>query len=151
MNNIVGDPEKLRLLRETGHYLSVPSGKSMFPMLRSRENVVDIVPFDGLLKKYDVALYYRPSDNRCVLHRILKVTETNYIFYGDNCWQTETVPFENVMGVAERFYKKGKWVSVDDRKYLLYVHVWCDFLPIRRFIIRARDAFARKIRGKRKK
>ena len=41
------DEIKLKILQETGHYLSVPSGVSMYPMLKNIENVVDIVPVHG--------------------------------------------------------------------------------------------------------
>lgn len=133
------DEQKRRLLEETGHYLSVPKGKSMWPMIKSQENIVDIVPVKGQLKRYDVALYYRETEKRYVLHRILGVKEGYYIFYGDNCWQKEIVPYEMVVGVAERFFRNGKWISVSHPLYLLYVHVWCDFLPLRRCLFRARD------------
>lgn len=133
------DENKLKVLRETGHYLSVPKGISMKPMLKSCSNVVDIVPADGDLKKYDVALYWRESDKSCVLHRVLKVNCDHYIFYGDNCHQKEVVPKEDIIGVASQFYRKGKWISVDNKWYMLYVHLWCDFLPIRRLVFRLRD------------
>ena len=137
----------MKILRETGHYLSVPKGKSMWPMIKSKQDVVDIVPVSHTLKKYDLALYYRPSENRCVLHRILAVKDGIYIFYGDNCWEREVVPFEYVMGVAAKFYKNGNWISVKNRKYQLYVHLWCDCLPVRRGIFWFRD----KIRARVKK
>lgn len=139
MNKKVADEEKMKILRETGHYLSVPKGKSMWPMIKSKQDVVDIVPVSHTLKKYDLALYYRPSENRCVLHRILAVEDGSYIFYGDNCWEREVVPFEYVMGVAVQFCKNGKWISVKNRKYQLYVHLWCDCLTIRRGIFWIRD------------
>ena len=144
------DEQKWKLLQETGHYLSVPSGVSMYPMLKNKENVVDIVPVQGRLNKYDVALYYRPTDNKCVLHRVLRVVEDHYIFYGDNCHAAEYVEEEQIIGVADRFYRGGKWVSVRNLWYLLYVHLWCDLLPVRVFVFRVRDKL-RKVLCKRAK
>lgn len=147
MSNVCGtDEQKLKLLRETGHYLSVPKGISMWPMLKSRENVVDIVPVNGPLKRFDLVLYYRKSDNRYVLHRILQVKEKCYVIYGDNCWQKELVEHDRVVGVAERFFRRGRWVSVKNPLYLVYVHLWCDFLPVRRCLFRFRDLIKSKIR-----
>lgn len=137
------DKAKIREIQEKGHYYSVPKGISMKPMLQSRENVVDIVPFDGLLKKYDVALYYRETTNQYVLHRILEVKQDCYYFYGDNCWHREIVPHEAVVGVASQFFRKGRWIPVTDKKYLCYVHLWCDLLPLRRFLFRIRDKIKR--------
>lgn len=146
------DEQKIRILRETGHYLSVPKGVSMYPMLKSRENVVDVVELQGKLKKYDVALYYRKEDNKCVLHRVIAVKDTHYVFFGDNCWQREMVPHGDVMGVAARFFRKGKWVDVDDRRYMAYVRFWYFILPLRRPVYWLRDKAKQlygRIRGKR--
>lgn len=145
--SMMTDRSKVDVLRKTGHYFSVPSGVSMWPMLKSGENTVDIVEPQAPLKRYDVVLYYRPSDDKCVLHRILKVKEKHFVIYGDNCHTTEIVPHDAVIGIAAQFYKNGKWISVNSRRYMLYVHLWCDFLPLRRAIIRVRNH----IRGRRKK
>ena len=141
------DDEKIRMLREYGHYFSVPKGISMKPMLKSQENIVDIVPIRGTLKKYDLALYFRPSTNQYVLHRILGVESDNFIFYGDNCWQKELVPKDAVIGVAVQFSRNGTWIPVTNPWYLIYVHLWCDFLPVRRIIFRLRDGIKRRLRN----
>lgn len=133
------DEAKLKELYENGHYYSVPRGVSMWPLLKNRENIADIVPFEGLLKRYDVALYYRPHTNQYVLHRILKVKADYYIFYGDNCWQKEIVPFDMVVGVASRYYRNGKWIKADDMRLKVYAHIWCDFLVVRRMLFKVRD------------
>lgn len=139
------DEAKLKELYERGHYYSVPKGVSMWPLLKNRKNIADIVPFDGLLKRYDVALYYRPQTNQYVLHRILKVEKDCYIFYGDNCWQKEIVPHDMVVGVAARFYRNGKWIEADDIRLKIYAHIWCDALVVRRVIFRIRDKVKRAV------
>ena len=139
------DEAKLKELYERGHYYSVPKAVSMWPLLKNRKNIADIVPFDGLLKRYDVALYYRPQANQYVLHRILKVEKDCYIFYGDNCWQKEIVPHDMVVGVAARFYRNGKWIEAGDIRLKIYAHIWCDALVVRRVIFRIRDKVKRAV------
>lgn len=140
------DKAKLKELEINGHYYSVPRGISMWPLLKNRNNVADIVPFQGLLKKYDVALYYRPTTNQYVLHRILRIEKDCYIFYGDNCWQKEIVPHDMVVGVAARFYRKGKWIDANDIRLRAYAHIWCDVLVVRRVIFRVRDEMKKAVR-----
>lgn len=131
------DKAKLKELKEHGHYYSVPRGVSMWPMLKNTKSIVDIVPFEGRLKKYDVALYYREEQHKYVLHRILGVKKTHYIFYGDNCWTKEIVPLETVVGVASQFKRdsQSEWISVHDKRYRCYVHLWCDLLHLRRLLL----------------
>lgn len=133
------DDKKAKMLREQGYYLSVPKGCSMKPMLKSQENVVEIVPMKTPLKRYDLALYFRPTTNQYVLHRILAVNEKYYIFYGDNCWRKEIIPKEAVIGVARQFRRNDQWIPVTNQWYQLYVHLWCDFLPLRRSLFWVRD------------
>ncbi len=145
------DEEKLRILRETGHYLTSPRGVSMYPMLREKKDIVDIVPINQPLKKYDVVIYYRPTDNNCVIHRYFRQENDCCIIYGDNCRQKEVIPQERVFGVVSRFYRNGKWISPDNKGYRLYVHLWCDFLPVRRAVFRVRDKLKRRKHNEKQK
>lgn len=136
----------LKELEKNGRYLSVPAGNSMSPMLESKENVVEIVRAKHPLKKYDITLHVR-EDGANVLHRVMKVRKDSYVICGDNCITPETVPFRQVAGVAVRFYRKGKWVSVNDPCYRLYVHVWCGLFPFRKYLLKCHkriQGFARK-------
>lgn len=76
------DREKLKPLFKDGHYYSVPRGVSMWPLIKTPDCVVHIVPVDRELKRYDVALYHRESTDQYVLHRILNVEDDYYIFMG---------------------------------------------------------------------
>jgi len=122
-------------LEKNGKFLSVPVGNSMEPLLKSKENVVEIVKADHPLRKYDITLHVR-EDGTSVLHRVMKVRKDSYVICGDNCITPETVPFGQVAGVAVRFYRKGKWVSVSDPGYRLYVHVWCGLFPLRKYLLK---------------
>ena len=117
------DKAKMNELYNRGHYYSVPKGVSMWPLIKSQENVIDIVPVSGELKRYDVALYYRKSEDQYVLHRILKVEDDYYIFYGDNCWRKEIIPKDTVVGIATKYYRKGRWIDADDIRLKIYAHI----------------------------
>ena len=44
-----------------GHYYNAIRGVSMWPLIKTPDCAVNIVPVDRELKKYDVALYHRDS------------------------------------------------------------------------------------------
>ena len=121
-------------------------GDSMLPLLRQGKDlfVISRKP-EGRLKKYDVPLYKR-DDGTYVLHRIIKVRKHDYVLCGDNRWQCETgITDRHVIGVMTAIIRDGTSIPVTDRKYRLYVHLWCDFFFLRAFILGLR-ALLRKIR-----
>jgi hypothetical protein len=86
-----------------------------------------------------VVLYRRPNGQH-VLHRILKVRQNDYVICGDNRRVREFgVPDEWIIGVLTGVVRDGKQISVTDRKYRLYTHLWCDFFWIRAGILWIRD------------
>ena len=129
-------------LERSGKILQTTIGDSMEPMLQYRQNIVVIEKADGLLNKYDLPLYRRPN-GKYVLHRILKVRKNDYIICGDNRIRRETVPHEWIIGVVSGYYKGKKFISVKDRKYLLYVHIWCDFYYVRAALLWLKSTLAR--------
>lgn len=122
---------------------STTVGLSMFPMLRNRRDIVILEPVTGALKRYDVAMYQRPS-GQYVLHRILRVKPDGYVICGDNQFRKEyPVPHEWVQGVLSGFYRGDRFISVKDWRYRIYVHIWCDFFPVRAFILRIISLYKR--------
>ena len=119
-----------------GQLIYTNVGDSMMPLLRQGKDLLIISRKpEGRLKKYDVPLYKRDS-GRYVLHRILKVRRSDYILCGDNQWHRETgVTDRHVIGVLTAVVRDGKTIPVTDRKYRLYVHLWCDFFFIRAMIL----------------
>lgn len=112
----------------------------IFRQLETDKTETQIV--DAMLEKYDLPLYRRPN-GKYVLHRILKVRKNDYIICGDNRIRRETVPHEWIIGVVSGYYKGKKFISVKDRKYLLYVHIWCDFYYVRAALLWLKSAPAR--------
>ena len=129
-----------------GMYLSVPQGRSMWPMLRSKQDIVEIHKLVEPAKRYDVVLYVCGEDQQGVLHRVLHVRDTDYIIAGDNCWSREFIPKKQVVGIATRFFRRGKWYDMSHKGYRLYVHLWTDFAFIRMPLVWARERARRILR-----
>ena len=139
-------------LEKHGQLVYTNVGTSMMPLLRQGKDLLIITrkPAERL-KKYDVPLYKRDS-GQYVLHRILKVRRSDYVLCGDNQWRRETgVTDRHVIGVLTAVVRDGKTVPVTDRKYRMYVHLWCDLFPIRAAILWLKalpKRIKRKLKGK---
>ena len=124
-------------LEESGIYVGLTKGVSMRPMLREGRDTILITPTAGRLKKYDVPLYRRGEDY--VLHRVVEVREDDYVICGDNCLEREYgVRDDQIVGVLSGFRRGGKYVAIDDARYLLYAKLWVGLYPIRRCFMRLR-------------
>lgn len=131
------------LLDRDGYLAYTNVGTSMMPLLRQGKDVMEIrKKGSGRCKKYDAVLY-RVGD-RYILHRIIKVRENDYVIVGDNCFRKEYgITDEQILGVLTGIVRNGKHISVTDKKYLLYVHLWCDLYPIRVGILYGRVLLGR--------
>ncbi len=114
------------ILEKCGVLICPIRGVSMLPMLEEEKDKVKIVPVARKqgLKKYDLPLYRR-ENGQYVLHRIIGVRRDGYVICGDNLWRKEKVPFDWILGVAEGFFKDGKYISCQDEKYRSYVKKRC--------------------------
>lgn len=126
------------LLSERGYIVYTCKGTSMMPLLRQHRDIIEIRPKgDERCEKYDVVLYKR--GNKYVLHRILRVLPDGYIIAGDNNTFLEyDIKDEEIIGKMVRLVRDGKEIRMTDQKYLMYVHLWCDFYPVRIFILRGK-------------
>ena len=121
-------------------------GDSMMPLIRQGKDLLIIEKVNGRLKKYDVPLYKRDS-GQYVLHRILKVRKNDYVICGDNRWGREYgIQDRHIIGVLTGIIRDGKEISVNDKKYKIYVHLWCDFFWIRAFILRTKHFIKRRLK-----
>ena len=111
------------------------TGVSMRPLIRQGKDAMIIERPTGRLKKYDCPLYLRP-DGSYVLHRILKVRESDYVICGDNCVKKEYgITDGQIIGVLTGVIRNGKTVTRDNLGYKIYYHLWCDLFYIRVAII----------------
>ena len=104
---------QLEELKKHGMYLSAPKGISMNPMLYQSDSIAEIHAIKQPPVRYDVVMYIR-NNEQGVIHRVLYKKENMYVINGDNCWQKEYVYPEQIRGIVTRFYRHGKWHSVDE-------------------------------------
>jgi hypothetical protein len=133
---------QLEQLERYGSYLSVPRGISMRPMIHGGRDAVLIKKPTTPPKRYDLVMYVRPN-MQGVIHRVVRFENGKYIIIGDNCWQYEYVDPQQIKGIVTEFCRNGKWHSVEEKKYLFYVHLWVDFVLIKRPLFYVRDKLKR--------
>lgn len=135
----------LEILKEKGVLTYRISGKSMLPLLRPQRDLVTVRNYDGTgLKKYDIAMYYRPFDHHFVLHRVVEVYDGYYTFLGDGCAEKEYhIPEQIIVAVLESFERNGKVISVDNAFIKIYGKIHYFLLPIRRILYRIRRCIVR--------
>ena len=117
-------------LSKHGYCASTTRGTSMEPLFRTGRDMVVIKRAEGEMKKYDVVLYRYPS-GKYVLHRIIKVKENEYIIRGDNTFRLEYIPKDRILGVLERFNRRGKSHTVEDKGFKVYSRIWNFIYPVR--------------------
>lgn len=133
-------------IEKSGKIIYTNVGDSMMPFIKQGRDVLVISRAEGRLKRYDVPLYKRDS-GQYVLHRILKVRENDYIICGDNrCNREYGITDKHIIGVLTGIIRDGREIPVTDRKYRIYVHLWCDFFLVRAFIIRIRQFLKRRLK-----
>lgn len=133
-------------LTQKGKLIYTNVGDSMEPLICQNKDLLIIERIHGRLKKYDVPLYKRDT-GQYVLHRVLQVREQDYILCGDNRWQKESgITDRHILGILTGIIRNGKMISVTDKSYQLYVHLWCDFFPVRALMIRIIMKFKREMR-----
>lgn len=133
-------------IRKRGQLIYTNVGDSMLPFIKQGRDVLVVSKVNGRLKRCDVPLYKRDSGHY-VLHRILKVRDKTYVTCGDNRWQREFgITDRQIIGVLTAVIRDGKEIPMTDRKYRIYVHLWCDFFYVRAFILRTKNFLKRRIK-----
>jgi signal peptidase I len=124
-------------LDRKGYLVYTNTGCSMMPMLHQHHDILLIEKPHGRLKKYDIPLYRR-SDGKYILHRILEVRPHDYVICGDNNTVKEYVQDKDIIGVLTSYTRDGVTHHLNEPSYKLYVHMWCDFFPLRVLYLRTR-------------
>lgn len=133
-------------IKKSGRIIYTNVGDSMMPYIKQGRDVLVISEVNGKLNKYDVPLYKRDS-GQYVLHRILKVRENDYVICGDNRWNKEYgVTDRHIIGILTGVIRDGQEIPVTNRKYRIYVHLWCDLFPVRAFILRVCQFVKRRLK-----
>ena len=75
----------------------------------------------------------------------------DYVIVGDHNIRREYgITDDMILGVMTRVIRDGKTITMDDRRYRLYVHLWCDFYHVRAAILLGK-LYARAAAGKLKR
>ena len=110
-----------QVLERSGSLAYTNKGVSMMPLLRHDRDIMIIHAKDRPLKKNDAVLYRRPN-GQYILHRIVQVRKDGtYRIIGDNCYQSEFVPEDRIIGILTQVRRDGETVSCTDPAYLRYV------------------------------
>lgn len=121
-------------LKEGGRANLMVTGNSMYPMLRSGVDMVELIPLSARQKKGDIILYRR-DNGKYILHRIVAVTKDGYICCGDNQSEKETVRQDQLLAVVDGFARKGKPYALTDPAYRIYAAFWTGTFFARRQVL----------------
>lgn len=126
-------------LEQNGTLVFPNKGTSMMPLLRQDRDLM-VIEKKGpeRCKKYDAVLFKRKD--QYILHRILKVRDRDYWIVGDHCRAGESVKDEQILGVLKQVVRDGRVIRTTDLDYRIYVHLWCDFFPLRCAILYGKEA-----------
>ena len=92
-------------------------GGSMMPFIRSGDRVI-IVNKIRRLKKGEIGLFL--LEENLVLHRVKKVKNNGYIFYGDNRYRSDGfVSEEKVFGRLIALYKPNKKIECETKSFMV--------------------------------
>lgn len=112
------------ILATEGFYMGLPNGNSMWPLLRHQKDPILVVPIKERLKIDDIALF-RIGQNH-ILHRVVDFYDCGYVMRGDNCISCEYVPYQEVLGILQGFYRKDRYIEWDQR---MLCKLYCRLLP----------------------
>ncbi len=104
-------------LDKNGILAFVPGGTSMWPTLKHAKQSVIVLPKTKRLDRFDVGLYLK-ENGTYVLHRVIKVLDSGYVFVGDSLSFTEKVKEDQVIGVMTGFFRGKNYVDVTDEGYI---------------------------------
>ena len=126
-----------RCLKEQGFAVLPIEGTSMWPLLKEGRDRVQVSSIEGKqLRKGDIVLYRR-KDGTWILHRIIKVEKKDtFLVCGDHQWrQIEEVCEQQILAVAQGFFRDGCFIDEKTWWYRLYVIIWNRSFMMRRFCL----------------
>lgn len=123
-------------LKQDGYVVAIPTGSSMWPMLRAKHDSVVLEPLQGRLQRRQVALVQQ-ADGQYVLHRVVEVHDQDYLLCGDNQWiPAPHAGDAQIRGVVSGFFRGSRYIACNSRLYRFYSWLWCSVWPVRRIFLR---------------
>lgn len=116
-------------------------GISMHPFIGSGRDKVVLTPPTKPRVGQVVLAEVQPQ--RYALHRIIKIEGNTITMRGDGnpLTMVELFTTDKIVGTAEAFIRKGKYISTNSRQWRCYSTVWEACNPVRRWLL----AFYRRI------
>ena len=141
-----------QILLEEGELFTAASGISMLPCIRPQKDILHLIRPEGTVETSEVILYRRKNGSY-ILHGVIGRETEGYILCGDHQWIPEHgIQEEQVLGVLRGFYRGEDYVDCrKDRRYRIYVKIWCSSIRARKWIIRLTDLVWRGWKGLRGK
>ena len=123
-------------LQELGYAVVPVRGTSMWPLLKEGKTRVQVEAKEGKqVRKGDIVLYRR-KNGTLVLHRIIKVEYDTFLVCGDHQWkQMEQVQEEQILAVAQGFFRNGHYIDDNTWWYRIYKKFWNGNLTVRRYCL----------------
>lgn len=137
-------------LIESGTDVSfIVTGNSMRPILCNCRDTVTLTGCDpSELKKGQIVLYRRQT-GQYVLHRIVKVHDTEFDMLGDNQQQIEHgIPKIDVLCAVKGFTRKNRYHSCDELWYRIFSFVWIHIIPLRKSILKVYGLLWKAFKGR---
>ncbi|MBQ2952379.1 MAG: S24/S26 family peptidase [Clostridia bacterium] len=101
-----------------------PHGNSMWPMLRSGRDMVELSALPQQLRKHDLVLYQR-ANGHYVLHRIVHMDQGSITCSGDRQLRCESgLQPSQMIALVKAFRRNGRWYAVTHPGYWLYCRLW---------------------------
>lgn len=124
-------------LDECGIAVTLTKGTSMWPLLKEGKNQVLLVSTKNRMPKNQDIVLYRRRDGAFILHRIMQILpDGSFLLCGDHQWKAdEKIKKEQILAVAEGFYRKGQFIDENHKGYQLYKKVWNSSLGLRRCML----------------
>lgn len=123
------------LLQEGQSVLVSPLGNSMLPFLRGGMDKVEISPLSaGKLRSFSIV--FAKYENKYLIHRIIKIKETEIVLLGDGNFRPERIHPEDVLGIVLKVYRpNGRVVYPETFCRRSAAILWFLARPIRRYLL----------------
>lgn len=123
------------------------SGNSMEPFISDGKDSVVLKRPDKDPKKGDI-IFYKRSNGKLVLHRVVGEDENGYILCGDNQWIKEHgIKKNQIIAVLDSIEKNGRVIKSDG----LYFKLFKVFLPLIKWVRRIKNSISIRLKGEHKK
>lgn len=124
-------------LDECGIAVTLTEGTSMWPLLKEGKNQVLLVSAKKRIPENQDIVLYRRKDGTLILHRIMQILpDGSFLLCGDHQWKMdEKIKKEQILAVAEGFYRNGQFIDEKNKGYQFYKKVWNSSLGLRRCML----------------